>query len=203
MARTREQPGRPGRSSPMKKTTQNPAIHTLRRAAEEGRRAREQARASGRAQQNADDREVQRWLAEELPGLFREAAQEGKIEVDIGYQESHAAACRASGLSVRTERDIMSGMDMNYVLVPGSPLPPKPGMPLTAADVDAVERVCPGVYVDNDGVTGHAVRVHTTTARRGEAKLSVEFECATLTGDQVYAAARGLAALREKLEEIE
>jgi hypothetical protein len=190
----------------MKKNPHPPVLDILRQAAEDGRRAREQEQATERTRQTTDDqgrgREAQRWLVQELPGLLREAAREGKVEVDIGFQESHAAACRAAGLSVRTSRDLMSGMDMNYVAVPGAPLPPKPGMPLTAADVDAIERACPGVYVDTDQKPG-IVRVYTSTTRRGEAGLSVEFECAAPSGDQVNAAARGLAALRQKLEELE
>lgn len=104
---------------------------------------------------------------------------------------------------MRTEKEIMSGMNMHYVRVP---LPQK--VPISPDDIDTIEHDHPGVWIETidtaTSVPGTATgtRVFTATTQRGEARLSIVFdELPSL--HQVRTAARGLLTLRKQLEELE
>jgi hypothetical protein len=188
-------------SKPSKSSTQ--IANDLRRAADEGRYLREQSRRSAEETAQKREQDAESWLSQTLPGLLREAGLGGKDEIYIGWDAERITACRRAGLFVRIERDVMSGMDMAYVRVPGAHASTSGhrGRPFSEADVTALEREHAGVWVDTESQPG-VTRVYTSTADGGEAVLSVVFG-GTPTMDQLRTAAAGLFALCRQLEALE
>lgn len=193
------------------------ARDALRRAAQEGRAANNHAQLADNTRANDAERNAERWVAEELPDLVRDAARRDVGEIYLGWSErgseARAAACEAAGLRIRRARDVTSGYVFLYARVPDPSLDPGHDRPeagderrsndVTPNEARAIEADYPEISIElGRGSQGDVVRGERPLSGGGLARVRVEFYGRRASLREMSAVAEHVAWICQDLRRI-